>query len=131
MATHDTLGDFLTIVRNGSRAGLKSVSAQWSSIREGVARILKESGYIEDFKKEDKNNLPVLEIVLKYNGKTPVITSIDRVSKPGRRVYSGYDDIPKVIGGMGISILTTSKGILSDVEARRQKVGGEILARVW
>ncbi|MCD8283681.1 MAG: 30S ribosomal protein S8 [Opitutae bacterium] len=131
MATHDTLGDFLTIVRNGSRAGLKSVSAQWSSIREGVARILKESGYIEDFKKEDKNNLPVLEIVLKYNGKTPVITSINRVSKPGRRVYSGYDDIPKVIGGMGISILTTSKGILSDVEARRQKVGGEILARVW
>lgn len=131
MAAHDTLGDFLTIIRNGSRASLKSVSAQWSSVREGVARILKESGYILDFKKEEKNKLPVLEIVLKYNGKTPAITEINRISKPGRRVYSGYDEIPKVIGGMGISILTTSKGILSDVEARRQKVGGEILARVW
>ncbi len=131
MAAHDTLGDFLTIIRNGSHASLKSVSAQWSSVREGIARILKESGYISDFKKEEKNNLPVLEIVLKYNGKTPAITEINRISKPGRRVYSGYDEIPKVIGGMGISILTTSKGILSDVEARQQKVGGEILARVW
>ena len=131
MATHDTLGDFLTIIRNGSRAGLKSVSAQWSSVREGVARILKESGYIADFAKTEKNKLPVLEITLKYNGKTPVITEINRISKPGRRIYTGYGDIPKVIGGMGISVLTTSKGILSDAEARQQKVGGEILAQVW
>ena len=131
MATHDTLGDFLTIVRNGSRAGLKSVSAQWSSVREGVARILKESGYIADFAKTEKNKLPVLEITLKYNGKAPVITEINRISKPGRRIYTGYGAIPKVIGGMGISVLTTSKGILSDVEARQQKVGGEILAQVW
>lgn len=131
MATHDTLGDFLTIIRNGSRAGLKSVSAQWSSVREGVARILKESGYIADFAKTEKNKLPVLEITLKYNGKKPVITEINRISKPGRRIYTGYGDIPKVIGGMGISVLTTSKGILSDTEARQQKVGGEILAQVW
>lgn len=131
MATHDTLGDFLTIIRNGSRAGLKSVSAQWSSVREGVARILKESGYIADFAKTEKNKLSVLEITLKYNGKKPVITEINRISKPGRRIYTGYGDIPKVIGGMGISVLTTSKGILSDAEARQQKVGGEILAQVW
>lgn len=131
MATHDTLGDFLTIIRNGSRAGLKSVSAQWSSVREGVARILKESGYIADFAKTEKNKLPFLEITLKYNGKKPVITEINRISKPGRRIYTGYGDIPKVIGGMGISVLTTSKGILSDAEARQQKVGGEILAQVW
>ncbi len=131
MATHDTLGDFLTIIRNGSRAGLKSVSAQWSTIREGVAKILKESGYIADYQKVEKNKLPVLELTLKYNGKTAVITEINRVSKPGRRIYAGYGDIPKVIGGMGISILTTSKGILSDAEARKERVGGEILAQVW
>lgn len=131
MATHDTLGDFLTIIRNGSHAGLKSVSAQWSSVREGVARILKEAGYIADFTKTEKNKLPVIEITLKYNGKKPVITEINRISKPGRRIYTGYGDIPKVIGGMGISVLTTSKGILSDTEARQQKVGGEILAQVW
>lgn len=131
MATHDTLGDFLTIIRNGSHAGLKSVSAQWSSVHEGVARILKEAGYIADFTKTEKNKLPVIEITLKYNGKKPVITEINRISKPGRRIYTGYGDIPKVIGGMGISVLTTSKGILSDAEARQQKVGGEILAQVW
>ena len=131
MATHDTLGDFLTIIRNGSHAGLKSVSAQLSSVREGVARILKEAGYIADFTKTEKNKLPVIEITLKYNGKKPVITEINRISKPGRRIYTGYGDIPKVIGGMGISVLTTSKGILSDAEARQQKVGGEILAQVW
>ena len=131
MATHDTLGDFLTIIRNGRHAGLKSVSAQWSSVREGVARILKEAGYIADFTKTEKNKLPVIEITLKYNGKKPVITEINRISKPGRRIYTGYGDIPKVIGGMGISVLTTSKGILSDAEARQQKVGGEILAQVW
>lgn len=131
MATHDTLGDFLTIIRNGSNATLRSVSAQWSSSREGIARILKECGYIADFAKVEKNGLPVIEITLKYNGKKAAITEINRISKPGRRIYTGYGEIPKVIGGMGISILTTSKGILSDVEARQQKVGGEVLAQVW
>lgn len=131
MATHDTLGDFLTVIRNGNSAGLKSVSAQWSSSREGVARILKECGYVADFAKIEKNGLPVIELTLKYNGKKSAITEINRISKPGRRIYAGYGEIPKVIGGMGISILTTSKGILSDAEARRQKVGGEVLAQVW
>ena len=122
---------FLTIIRNGSNATLKSVSAQWSSSREGIARILKECGYIAEFAKIEKNGLPVIEITLKYNGKKAAITEINRISKPGRRIYTGYSEIPKVIGGMGISILTTSKGILSDVEARQQKVGGEVLAQVW
>jgi len=131
MAAHDTLGDFLTIIRNGSNANLKSVSAQWSSSREGIARILKECGYIQDFAKVEKKGLPVIELTLKYNGKKAAITEINRISKPGRRIYTGYSEIPKVIGGMGISILTTAKGILSDAEARNQKVGGEILAQVW
>lgn len=131
MAAHDTLGDFLTIIRNGSNASLKSVSAQWSSSREGIARILKECGYIADFAKSENNGLPVIELTLKYNGKKSAITEINRISKPGRRIYTGYSEIPKVIGGMGISILTTSKGILSDAEARQQKVGGEVIAQVW
>lgn len=131
MATHDTLGDFLTIIRNGSNAALKTVATQWSSSREGIARILKECGYIVDFAKVEKNGLPVIELTLKYNGKKAAITEINRISKPGRRIYTGYGEIPKVIGGMGISILTTSKGILSDTEARQQKVGGEVLAQVW
>ena len=131
MSAHDTLGDFLTIIRNGSNASLKTVAAQWSSSREGIARILKECGYISDFAKIEKNGLPVIELTLKYNGKKAAITEINRISKPGRRIYTGYGEIPKVIGGMGISILTTSKGILSDAEARQQKVGGEVLAQVW
>ena len=73
----------------------------------------------------------MIELTLKYNGKKAAITEINRISKPGRRIYTGYGEIPKVIGGMGISILTTSKGILSDAEARQQKVGGEVLAQVW
>ena len=131
MATHDTLGDFLTVIRNGSNAGLKSVSAQWSSSREGVARILKECGYVADFAKIEKNGLPVIELTLKHNGKKPATAELPRISKPGRRISAAYGEIPKVIGGMGISILPPPKGILSDAEARRQKVGGEVLAQVW
>ncbi len=131
MASHDTLGDFLTIIRNGGRAELASVTAQWSNVREGIARILKQNGYIADYAKGEKNGLPVLEVTLKYANRTAAISGIKRVSTPGRRVYAGYSDIPRVIGGMGISILTTSKGLLSDREARQQKVGGELLAQVW
>ncbi len=131
MASHDPLGDFLTILRNGARAELATVTTQWSNVREGVAAILKKNGYIADFKKGEKNGLPVLEVTLKYTNRTSAISGIKRVSSPGRRVYAGYTDLPKVIGGMGISILTTSKGIKSDREARQEKIGGELLAQVW
>ncbi|MDR2980735.1 MAG: 30S ribosomal protein S8 [Puniceicoccales bacterium] len=131
MASHDTLGDFLTILRNGCRAELPAITTQWSNVREGIARILKQNGYIADYSKGEKNGLPVIEINLKYANRIAAITGIKRVSSPGRRVYAGYSDIPRVIGGMGISILTTSKGLLSDREARQQKVGGELLAQVW
>lgn len=131
MASHDTLGDFLTILRNGSSAELSAVTTQWSNVREGIARILKQNGYVADYTKGEKDGLPVLEVTLKYANRVSAITGIKRVSTPGRRVYAGYTDIPRVIGGMGISILTTSKGLLSDREARQHKVGGELLAQVW
>lgn len=131
MASHDPLGDFLTSLRNGSKAELGKVTTQWSNIREGVARILKQNGYIADYTKGEQNGLPVIEVTLKYVNRSAAINGIKRVSTPGRRVYTGYNDIPKVIGGMGISILTTSKGLKSDREARQEKIGGELIARVW
>lgn len=131
MASHDPLGDFLTILRNGSKAELGKVTTQWSHIREGVARILKTNGYIADYAKGEKDGLPVLEVTLKYVNRSAALNGIKRVSTPGCRVYAGYAEIPKVIGGMGISILTTSKGIKSDREARQEKIGGELIARVW
>lgn len=131
MASHDPLGDFLTILRNGSKAELATVTTQWSNVREGVARILKENGFIADYSKGEQNGLPVLQITLKYAKKSAAIAGIKRVSSPGCRVYTSYSEIPKVIGGMGISILTTSKGLVSDRTARQQKIGGELIAQVW
>src|SRR6476620_3755611 len=121
MASHDPLGDFLTSLRNGSKAELGKVTTQWSNAREGVARILKQNGYIADYTKGEKDGLPVIEVTLKYNNRTAALTGIKRVSTPGFRVYAGYSEIPKVIGGMGITILTTSKGLKSDREARQEK----------
>ncbi|MDR2845312.1 MAG: 30S ribosomal protein S8, partial [Puniceicoccales bacterium] len=100
MASHDTLGDFLTIIRNGYSAQLSTVNAQWSNIRENVARILKDNGYIADYGKAATadSGLPVITVTLKYVNKSAAITGIKRVSTPGRRVYTGYTEIPKVIG---------------------------------
>jgi len=130
-ASTDTIGDFLTALRNASQATKPSVTVQWSRLREGVARILADSGYVAGYRKAERDGLPTLEITLKYVAGVPSITSIERVSTPGRRVYAGYAAVPKVIGGMGVSILTTSRGVMTDAEARRQKVGGELLAKVW
>ncbi|MDR2513023.1 MAG: 30S ribosomal protein S8 [Puniceicoccales bacterium] len=131
MATHDTIGDYLTVIRNGYSAALPKVTLQWSNIREGITRILKENGYIVDYKKIESGKLVDLELELKYVNRTPAVTGIKRISSPGCRVYASYSEIPRVIGGMGISILTTSRGVLSDRMAREQKTGGELLAQVW
>ena len=130
-ASTDTIGDFLTSIRNASQAGKATITVQWSRLREGVAKILVESGYVASVRKAERDGLPVLELSLKYVAGVPAITSIERVSTPGRRIYAGYSSVPKVIGGMGVSILTTSRGVMTDAEARRQKVGGELLAKVW
>jgi small subunit ribosomal protein S8 len=130
-ASTDTVGDFLTSIRNASQANKAAITIQWSRLREGVAKILTDAGYIASARKAERDGLPVLEITLKYVAGVPAITSIERISTPGRRVYAGYSSVPKVIGGMGVSILTTSRGVMTDAEARRQKVGGELLAKVW
>jgi small subunit ribosomal protein S8 len=130
-ASTDTVGDFLTSIRNASQANKAVITVQWSRLREGVAKILVDAGYVASARKAERDGLPVLEIALKYVAGVPAITSIERVSTPGRRVYAGYSSVPKVIGGMGVSILTTSRGVMTDAEARRQKVGGELLAKVW
>ncbi len=130
-ASSDTLGDFLTAIRNGSKAQRAAVTVQWSRLREEVARTLAQSGYIAGYRKAERDKLPVLEVSLKYVSGAPAITGIERLSSPGRRRYAGVADVPKVIGGMGITIVTTSRGILTDAECRRQKVSGELLAKVW
>ena len=130
-ASTDTIGDFLTCIRNASQANKAAITVQWSRLREGVAKILVESGYVASVRKAERDGLPVLELALKYVAGVPAITSIERVSTPGRRIYAGYSSVPKVIGGMGVSILTTSRGVMTDAEARHQKVGGELLAKVW
>ena len=130
-ASTDTVGDFLTSIRNASQANKAVIIVQWSRLREGVAKILVDAGYVASARKAEREGLPVLELSLKYVAGVPAITSIEHVSTPGRRVYAGYSSVPKVIGGMGVSILTTSRGVMTDAEARRQKVGGELLAKVW
>jgi len=130
-ASTDTIGDFLTSIRNASQANKASITVQWSRLREGVAKILVDAGYVASARKAEREGLPVLELTLKYVAGVPAITSIERISTPGRRIYAGYSSVPKVIGGMGVSILTTSRGVMTDAEARRQKVGGELLAKVW
>lgn len=130
MATHDSIGDFLTIVRNASRAGKESCTAQWSKIREGIVSILKDEGYIAGY--EITGDVKkVITITMKYVDGVPAITGISRESTPGCRQYYEYRSIPRVLNGMGVSILTTSKGVLKDSDCRAKKAGGEILCKVW
>ncbi len=132
MSSHDPLGDFLTTLRNAMHAQKETSTSQWSRLRAEVARILKDEGYIANVEeKSDKDGHPQIVVTLKYVDGAPAITGIQRHSKPGRRLYYGYQEIPRVLGGLGVAILTTSKGLLKDAEARKQKVGGELLCKVW
>ena len=132
MAVHDTIGDFLTIIRNASAARKDICVTQHSKMRAAISLILKEEGYIQDFAEgEDKKGFKTLEISLKFVGDTPAITGIERHSKPGRRLYYGADEIPRVLGGLGVSILTTSKGVVRAQKARKMGVGGELICKVW
>lgn len=131
MASHDNIGDFLTIIRNASSARKDSCSASYSKMREGIANILKNAGYIAGFEVSGEKADKKIAITLKYVNEIPAITQIERVSKPGRRLYYTYTDIPRVLGGMGISILTTSSGIMNDTDCRAKKAGGELICKVW
>ena len=132
MAVHDTIGDFITVIRNASRAGKEMVSVPHSNLRESLAKILADDGYIRASKVEASDNgVKTLKLELKYVQGESAIKEIQRYSKPGRRMYSGYSDIPKVLDGLGISIISTSKGLVKDSVARREKIGGEILCTVY
>ena len=132
MAVHDTIGDFLTIIRNASSARKESCTTQHSKMRVAIAAILKAEGYINDFNEgQDEKGFKTLTLTLKFAGATPAITGIERHSKPGRRLYYGCKDIPRVLGGLGVAILTTSKGVIRARDAREKGVGGELVCKVW
>jgi len=132
MAVHDTIGDFLTLIRNASMAHKESCSTQHSKMRASIAEILKDEGYIRDVSEgvNDKG-FKTLTLTLKFAGNTPAITGIERHSKPGRRLYYGAREIPRVLGGLGVAILTTSKGVMRARDAREAGVGGELVCKVW
>lgn len=128
----DPISDFLTIIRNASRAGKETCSVQHSKMKQGIAKILADEGYILKWEDgQDARGHKTLVLHLKYADQTPVIQGIKTVSKPGRRAYFGWDEIPRTLGGLGIGILTTSKGLMNDREARRNRLGGELVCSVW
>lgn len=128
----DSIGDFLTIIRNGIMVSKPFIQAPYSKMRHSIAQILKEEGFIKDITVVDgENNSKLLKVFLKYVDDESVIHHIQRVSKPGRRTYEGVGAIKPVIGGLGLSILTTNKGIISHKKAKQLGVGGEIICTVW
>lgn len=127
----DPISDFLTRIKNASRAAKEDLVAPYSKIKAEVARILQEEGYIWSYEVQPNDGKPQIFVKLKYQGKTPAITDVKRVSKPGLRHYVGVDDVPRVLGGLGITILSTPKGVMTGAKARKANVGGELLAKVW
>jgi small subunit ribosomal protein S8 len=128
---NDPIGDMLTRIRNGQMRGKSVVSTPASKLRGWVLDVLADEGYIRGYEASEENGHPAFEISLKYYEGTPVIRELARVSKPGRRVYMGVDDIPTVRQGLGVSIVSTSKGVMSDASARSANVGGEVLCTVF
>ena len=132
MSLSDPVGDLLTRIRNGQRAGKATITTPASGLRENLLRVLEREGYIRGFERyEVRQGIEELRVDLKYNEGSPVINEIQRVSKPGRRVYAKIKDLQKVYNGLGISILSTPRGVMSDQEARQANVGGEVLCQVF
>ena len=128
----DPIADFLSRIRNALMASHKAIVCPSSKMKVRIAQILKDEGYISEFRVEQNSGQGVLHVTLRYDdGNLPVIEGIVRASKPGLRVYKGADDLPKVRGGMGMSILSTSRGVMTDHQARKDRVGGEVLCHVW
>jgi len=131
--TTDPIADFLTRIRNASSAGLKMVEIPGSNTKRAMTQILFDQGYILNFKFEDDNKQGIIKIALKYNISTrvPAITKLQRISKPGLRKYAASEELPRVLNGLGIAIVSTSKGVMTDKEARKHNVGGEVLCFVY
>ena len=131
MSLTDPIGDMITRIKNAQTRNHKKVELPSSNFKVKIAEILKSEGFITDYKVDLKDNKPVLLINLKYHSGNPVIGTIERVSKPGRRIFSRAESLPKINNGLGIAIISTPKGVMTDIEARKQKVGGEIICKVF
>lgn len=127
----DPVADMLTRIRNANNAKHETVDVPASNMKKSIAQILLDEGYIKSYQIVDDGTQGVIHITLKYNGKDKVITGLRRVSKPGLRVYVGADELPRVLRGLGIAIVSTSKGVMTDKAARAAHIGGEVLAFVW
>jgi small subunit ribosomal protein S8 len=132
MVVTDTIADMLTRIRNANQMRYQEVSVPASNLKISLAKILKDEGFIEDYKVNDDNVQGTIEITLKYGkNKERVITGLKRISKPGLRVYAKSTEIPKVLNGLGIAVISTSHGVMTDKEARKQQLGGEVLCYIW
>ncbi|MBN1769865.1 MAG: 30S ribosomal protein S8 [Deltaproteobacteria bacterium] len=130
--TSDPIADLLTRVMNGHRARHANVHAPYSRLKEAICGVLRHEGYIRDFEKTTVSGHPALLVTLAYDAaRKPAILGVRRVSRPGRRVYVGADELPQVRSGLGVAVLTTPKGVMSDGEARKQRLGGELLCEIW
>ena len=131
MSLSDPIGDMLARIKNALIRNHRKVDMPSSKFKTRISEVLKTEGYIIDYKNVDEMNKHKLEIYLKYNSGNPVISSIERVSKPGRRIFSSAESLPKINNGLGIAIVSTPKGVMTDIDARKQKIGGEIICKVF
>ena len=131
MSLSDPIGDMLARIKNSQLRNYKKIEMPSSKFKTKIAEVLKNEGYIIDFKIISESKIPTLEILLKYHSGNPVISSIERVSKPGRRIFSSAESLPKINNGLGIAIVSTPKGVMTDIDARKQNLGGEIICKVF
>lgn len=127
----DPITDMLNRIRNAQAADLEKIELPFSNLKYAIAEILEKNGFVGKTDKKGKKTKKTLEIALKYEDKIPVISGLKRVSKPGRRIYADYHEIRKVRGGYGIAVISTSKGLMTDKEAKKNKIGGEIICEIW
>ena len=131
MSMSDPIADMLTRIRNGQQTEKVTVRMPSSKLKAAIAQVLKDEGYIDGFVVRQHEGLPDMEVALKYYAGRPVIEKIERISKPGLRIYKKSDQMPKVLGGVGVAVVSTSHGLMTDREARKAKLGGEVLCYVW
>jgi small subunit ribosomal protein S8 len=131
MSLSDPIGDMIARIKNAQQRNHKNVELPSSNFKTKIANILKNEGFIKDFKIDNTSNKPTLSLELKYHSGNPVISTFERVSKPGRRIFSSADSLPKINNGLGIAIVSTPKGVMTDIDARKQRIGGEIICKVF
>ena len=131
MSLSDPIGDMIARIKNAQSRNHKKVELPSSNFKVKIAEILKNEGFVKDFKVNSENNKNLLSLELKYHSGNPVINTFERVSKPGRRIFSSADGLPKINNGLGIAIVSTPKGVMTDLDARKQRIGGEIICKVF